>query len=74
MGDRTVANIVGETFGNAWDVIRAVPLVRLAAEHAACEGFNPAVMRELAEHCLKGQICYPAWEDELDGIIERLRT
>lgn len=40
----------------------------------ACEGFNPGVLRELAEHCLKGHICYDAWEDELDVIVERLRT
>lgn len=40
----------------------------------ACDGFNPAVMRELAEHCLRDQIGSDAWNNELDTIIERLRT
>lgn len=49
-------------------------LRRIAAEHNACDGYNPGVMRELAKHCLRDDVESYRWSYKLGKILERLRT
>ena len=69
-----------------WKAIAEVPIKTLAAEHVACKGFNPAVMRELAEQALDPDFAslpegydarlrwFTGWFSRFTEICKRLRT